>query len=180
MRDASDLRPPVEASRVRHRTYVVIFGHDTRAGRLFDVLLIVSIITSVLVIMLESVASVHAEYGGALRAAEWFFTLLFTVEYVTRLWCVSRPLTYTKKPPGPHRPACGASDLRLLARPWAAGPHRRANPARAQGLPHLEAGALRRGGPHSGPGTEGQPVQDHHLRFSRLLRSPSSSALSCT
>ena len=98
MRDASDLHPPVEASRVRHRTYAVIFGHDTRAGRLFDVLLIVAILTSVLVIMLESVVSVRAEHGGALRAAEWFFTLLFTVEYVTRLWCVGRPLTYAKAP----------------------------------------------------------------------------------
>ena len=101
MRDASDrLRPPVDASRHRHRTYVVIFGHDTRSGRLFDVLLIVAITTSVLVIMLESVAALRAEYGGALRAAEWFFTLLFTVEYVTRLWCVGRPLTYAKSPLG--------------------------------------------------------------------------------
>ena len=100
MRDASDLRPPVDASRHRHRTYVVIFGHDTRSGRLFGVLLIVAIIASVLVIMLESVAALRAEYGGALRAAEWFFTLLFTVEYVTRLWCVGRPLTYAKSPLG--------------------------------------------------------------------------------
>ena len=96
MRDASDLRPPVEASRVRHRTYAVIFGHDTRPGRIFDVVLIVVILASILVIMLESVASVRAEYGSLLRGAEWFFTLLFTVEYATRLWCVGRPLTYAK------------------------------------------------------------------------------------
>ena len=100
MHDESDLRPPVEASRVRHRTYAVIFGHDTRAGRIFDVVLIVAILASVLVIMLESVASVRAEYGSLLRAAEWFFTLLFTIEYVTRLWCVGRPLTYAKSPLG--------------------------------------------------------------------------------
>ena len=96
MSTASDLRPPVGASPGRHRAYTVIFGHETRAGRLFDVFLIVSILASVLVIMLESVASVRAEYGGALRGAEWFFTLLFTVEYVTRLWCVGRPMTYVK------------------------------------------------------------------------------------
>jgi voltage-gated potassium channel len=93
---ANDLRPPVEASPLRHRTYVIIFGHDTRGGRLFDILLIVAILASVLVIMLESVASVRTEYGSLLRAAEWIFTLLFTVEYVTRLWCVGRPLTYAK------------------------------------------------------------------------------------
>ncbi len=100
MPEANRLRPPVEASRRRHRTYTVIFGHDTRAGRLFDVLLIVAILSSVLVIMLESVASVRSEYGDALRNAEWFFTVLFTAESVTRLWCVGRPLTYAKSPLG--------------------------------------------------------------------------------
>ena len=96
MSTASDLRPPLDASPGQHHAYTVIFGHDTRGGRLFDVLLIIAILASVLVIMLESVASVRAEYGGALRGAEWFFTVLFTVEYVTRLWCVGRPLTYAK------------------------------------------------------------------------------------
>ena len=100
MSDAHRLRPPVEASRPRHRAYTVIFGHDTRPGRLFDVLLIVAILASVLAIMLESVASIRAEYGNVLRAVEWFFTVLFTVEYVTRLWCVGRPLTYAKSPLG--------------------------------------------------------------------------------
>ncbi len=100
MPDPSDLRPPVEASRLRHRTYAVIFGQETRPGRIFDILLIVVILASVLVIMLESVASVRAEYGSQLRGAEWFFTVLFTVEYVTRLWCVGRPLTYAKSPLG--------------------------------------------------------------------------------
>ena len=96
MSDATDLRPPAEASGRRHRTYVVIFDHDTRAGRLFDVLLIVAILASVLVIMLESVASVREGYGPLLRGAEWFFTLLFTIEYATRLWCVGRPLAYAR------------------------------------------------------------------------------------
>ena len=96
MPTANDLRPPVEASARRRLTYTVIFGHETPAGRTFDVLLIVAILASVFVIMLESVASVDAEYGGLIRGAEWFFTLLFTVEYVTRLWCVGRPLTYAK------------------------------------------------------------------------------------
>jgi len=92
----NDLRPPVEASPLRHRTYEIIFGHDTRAGRLFDVLLIIAILVSVLAIMLESVASIRTEYGSVLQGVEWFFTVLFTVEYVTRLWCVGRPLTYAK------------------------------------------------------------------------------------
>ena len=100
MPDPSDLRPLVEASRIRHHTYAVIFGHDTRPGRLFDVVLIGVILTSVVVIMLESVASVREEYGSLLRGAEWVFTVLFTIEYATRLWCVGRPWTYAKSPLG--------------------------------------------------------------------------------
>jgi len=92
--DATDLTPPAEASPGRHRTYEIIFGHETWAGRTFDVLLIAAILASVAVIMLESVASIRAEYGSFLRGAEWFFTVLFTVEYVTRLWCVGRPSVY--------------------------------------------------------------------------------------
>lgn len=96
MPDPNDLRPPFTASARRRRTYAVIFGHETRAGRLFDVLLIVAILVSVLAIMLESVASVQEEYGGVLRGVEWLFTVLFTIEYGLRLWCVGRPLAYAK------------------------------------------------------------------------------------
>jgi voltage-gated potassium channel len=74
----------------------VIFGTQTRAGRLFDVALIVLIIVSLLTISLESVASIAAEWGTWLRAAEWGITVLFTLEYVLRLWCVDRPWAYAR------------------------------------------------------------------------------------
>ncbi len=96
MSDASDLRPSSSASRARHRAYEVIFEHDTWAGRAFDVVLIAAILASVLAIMLESVASIRADYGPLLRGAEWVFTTLFTVEYLTRLWCVGRPVLYAR------------------------------------------------------------------------------------
>ena len=70
MPEDTDLRPPVDASSVRHKTYEIIFGHETWAGRAFDVLLIVAILASVAVIMLESVASIRAEHGRLLRGAE--------------------------------------------------------------------------------------------------------------
>ncbi|MEO7510863.1 MAG: ion transporter [Gemmatimonadaceae bacterium] len=93
--------PPVEpipAHRVawRARLYVVIFGHDTPAGRAFDVALIISIFLSVAAVMLDSVASIRAAYGPLLNAAEWIFTLLFTVEYVLRLLCAPRPAAYSR------------------------------------------------------------------------------------
>jgi voltage-gated potassium channel len=72
----------------------VIFEADTAPGKLFDVLLILSILTSVVVVMLDSVAWFNQRYGTLLTALEWLFTILFTVEYGLRLSCVGRPLRY--------------------------------------------------------------------------------------
>ncbi|MCA9230137.1 MAG: ion transporter [Planctomycetales bacterium] len=78
----------------RERLYVIIFEADTPNGKLFDVVLLVVILLSVLVMMLESVESVRIEYESQLKGAEWFFTLLFTVEYVLRIVCAKRPWRY--------------------------------------------------------------------------------------
>ena len=78
----------------RLRLHEVIFEADTRAGKAFDVALLLCIVVSVTAVVLESVASIRAQYGGPLRAAEWLFTILFTVEYVLRLACVRRPARY--------------------------------------------------------------------------------------
>lgn len=88
------LAPRPDASALRRKTYQVVFGHDTVAGRAFDVALIVAILGSVAAIMLESMPAVRAVHGPLLRALEWGFTLAFTVEYLLRLWCVSRPSRY--------------------------------------------------------------------------------------
>ncbi len=79
---------------IRERVAEVVFGTDTWAGRAFDVVLIVAILASVLVVMLETVASVREDAGPLLRGAEWFFTVLFTAEYAVRLWSSPRPLRY--------------------------------------------------------------------------------------
>lgn len=78
----------------RRRLHTVIFESDTPAGKAFDLLLLFSIIASVIVIMLDSVASVRASYGPQLVALEWAFTILFTVEFILRLLSVRRPLAY--------------------------------------------------------------------------------------
>ena len=78
----------------RHRLHEVIFEADTPAGKLFDVMLIVSIAISVVLVMLDSVGSINAVYGRYLYVGEWFFTLLFTAEYLLRLLSVGRPLKY--------------------------------------------------------------------------------------
>lgn len=90
------LRPPSSASEARKQTYDVIFRHDSVPGRTFDIILILMILASVFAVMLESVIAVRAAYGGPLRVIEWGFTVVFTVEYLTRLWCVSRPSMYAR------------------------------------------------------------------------------------
>jgi len=80
----------------RQRLYVIIFEADTAAGKAFDVALIFAILASVVVVMLESVASVREEYGAALWVAEWAFTILFTCEYLLRLVCTRRPIRYAR------------------------------------------------------------------------------------
>jgi len=76
--------------------FEVIFEAETPAGKLFDVALIISIIASVSVAMLDSVASVSAKYGELLNGLEWFFTILFSVEYLLRLICVGNPIRYAR------------------------------------------------------------------------------------
>lgn len=87
-------RKEPESPKWRARMHEVIFEADTPFGKAFDVLLIASILGSVLAVMLDSVASVNAHYGGILSGLEWFFTLLFSVEYVLRLISVGKPLRY--------------------------------------------------------------------------------------
>jgi voltage-gated potassium channel len=85
---------------LRARLHQIIFEADTPEGRLFDLLLLLAIVSSVVVVLLESVASVRAQAGPTLRALEWGFTILFTVEYVLRLATVRRPLRYARSPLG--------------------------------------------------------------------------------
>jgi len=86
----------VSPPRARWRTVLheVIFEADTPAGKGFDVLLIVSILVSVAAVMLDSMGGVRLRYGRPLYVIEWFFTFLFTIEYILRLLCVGRPGRY--------------------------------------------------------------------------------------
>jgi voltage-gated potassium channel len=82
------------ARTVRARLHEIIFEADTPAGKLFDLLLLLSICGSVVVVMLESVLAVRQRFGPELRALEWTFTVLFTVEYLLRLASVRHPRRY--------------------------------------------------------------------------------------
>jgi len=79
---------------LRERAHEIIFEAETRAGRAFDIGLMIAIVASVGAVMLESVTSVRLRYGAELRVVEWVFTALFSLEYVARLLTVQRPLRY--------------------------------------------------------------------------------------
>lgn len=70
----------------RDRIGRVIFGTESRAGRTFDILLLWAILISVLAVVLESVASIAARWGDLLRTLEWLFTIVFTIEYILRVY----------------------------------------------------------------------------------------------
>ncbi|MCG9550551.1 ion transporter [Vibrio harveyi] len=78
----------------KHHLYVIIFGTHTRAGRAFDITLIIAIITSLVVLILESLPSVMTEWSRELRYIEYTFTALFTIEYLLRLYCSPKPKSY--------------------------------------------------------------------------------------
>ncbi|MHC4449302.1 MAG: ion transporter [Planctomycetota bacterium] len=78
----------------RERWYEVIFEADTRAGKTFDILLLIAIFLSVLAVILDSVGSIHERFGRELDAAEWLFTIAFTIEYVARIACAPRRWRY--------------------------------------------------------------------------------------
>ena len=80
----------------RLRLYIIIFEANTRLGRLFDLTLIWFILASVAVVLLDSMAPVHAKYAAVLNYLEWGFTVIFTIEYIARLACVRHPLRYAK------------------------------------------------------------------------------------
>ena len=95
--------PVAEAERLgrplagwRLRLYTIIFEADTRAGRAFDLALIVLVLASVLLVMLESVAAIKLRHGAVMAGLEYLFTALFTLEYLLRLACVRHPWRYAR------------------------------------------------------------------------------------
>ena len=79
---------------IRDRIHEIIFGAHTPAGLTFDLLLLLAIIASVVVISLETVGAVSIRWHDQLVLLKWFFTILFSVEYLLRLYCVRKPLKY--------------------------------------------------------------------------------------
>ena len=79
---------------IRMIIHEAIFGTDTRWGKGFDVVLLYAIVISLIIIMLESVGPIHDKYDFELFVIEWLFTVLFSLEYILRLWVSEKPRKY--------------------------------------------------------------------------------------
>jgi len=80
----------------REKLYEVIFESHTPAGKIFDIALVIFILTSVITLMLESINSISIKYAVLFKTLEWIYTVVFTVEYILRLVCVRSPWRYAK------------------------------------------------------------------------------------
>lgn len=76
--------------------YEIIFESDTPAGKRFDLLLIISIFLSVIIVLLDSVQFYNEKYGNIFYLMEWIFTVLFTIEFFFRIYCIKRPILYIR------------------------------------------------------------------------------------
>ena len=79
---------------IRAKVNRIIFEHDTRAGKVFDIILLWLILLSVSVVVLESIPAFHAEFFTVFAYLEWIITILFTIEYVLRIWSSKTPRRY--------------------------------------------------------------------------------------
>jgi voltage-gated potassium channel len=78
----------------RYSLHEIIYESNTRAGKTFDIALLIAIFTSILVVMLDSVQSLHIPYARLFNRLEWFYTGLFTIEYILRLISIRKPWRY--------------------------------------------------------------------------------------
>lgn len=78
----------------KNKLHEIIYEADTTQGKLFDVILLVAILTSIILVMLESVQSIDTKYHNTLYFGEWIITILFSIEYLLRIIAIRKPRKY--------------------------------------------------------------------------------------
>lgn len=81
---------------LRHRLQEILFEADTKAGKAFDIVLLILIVASVFTVVIETINGYAYKYPNTFFYLEWFFTIIFTIEYFLRLISVKKPLSYVK------------------------------------------------------------------------------------
>jgi voltage-gated potassium channel len=87
-----DSNPPPKSWQAK--LHEIIYESEKPEGKAFDVALLSCILISIITVILDSVESLHAKYGDFFYGLEWFFTVIFTIEYILRLICIRKPLKY--------------------------------------------------------------------------------------
>lgn len=78
----------------RQKLYIIIYGVNTRAGKAFDIGLLIAILLSVFTIMCETVDGIDEKFHKELMILEWIFTIIFTIEYILRIYISKKPFSY--------------------------------------------------------------------------------------
>lgn len=82
------------AKDLKSKIHEIIYEANTFWGKFFDISLLIAIVISVVIVMLDSIPSFHNSYGNVLYVVEWSITILFTLEYLLRIYCLSKPKSY--------------------------------------------------------------------------------------
>ena len=85
---------------LKHRLHEIIYEADTLAGKVFDVGLLFFILSSVVLVAVESVEGINQKYHEQLNIAEWIITIIFTIEYFLRIISINKPTKYIFSPYG--------------------------------------------------------------------------------
>ncbi|GAA4278522.1 ion transporter [Aquimarina mytili] len=72
----------------------IIYEADTPIGKIFDVVLLILIVLSIVFVMLESVKGLHDSLYTFLYYGEWVITVFFTFEYIARIITIKKPSKY--------------------------------------------------------------------------------------
>lgn len=89
-------KPKGKNETLREKIHEIIFEADTFYGKLFDIILLIMILISVVILMLDTVPSYHLKYNKVFNTIEWIITIFFTIEYFLRLYSVLKPFRYMK------------------------------------------------------------------------------------
>lgn len=76
------------------KLHEIIYEADTTSGKLFDIILLITILASIALVMLESIKGFDLKYHNFLNISEWIITILFTFEYIARIIAVKKPIKY--------------------------------------------------------------------------------------
>lgn len=94
LRDPDSTSMEAGKSDLKFQIHQIIFESDTPAGKWFDVALLWMILSSVVIVVIETIPAIHANYLRQFMILEWIFTILFSIEYILRIYCVKKPAAY--------------------------------------------------------------------------------------